>query len=80
MPQPAMPPKQLAATFASPRPVHSRFLSLGVLVISSTTAAVSTDSSRPTMAIAIAGSRMMRSVSQTSGTSGRPNAGKASGR
>ncbi len=79
MPQPAMPPNRLAAMLASPRPEHSRFLSLGVSVISSTTAAVSTDSSRPTMAIASAGSAMMRSVSIDAGTSGRPKLGSASG-
>ena len=74
-----MPPKQLAAMLARPRPAHSRFLSLGVSVISSTTAAVSTDSSSPTIAIASAGSRMMRSVSSDAGTSGKPNSGSASG-
>ena len=79
MPQPAMPPNTLEAMLASPRPVHSRFLSLGVLVISSTTAAVSTDSSSPTMAIASAGSKMMRSVSRLAGTCGSPHCGSASG-
>jgi len=54
-------------------------LSLGVSVSSSTTAAVSTDSSRPTMAIASAGSRMMRSVSSDTGTCGNANTGSASG-
>ena len=79
IPQPAMPPKQLAAMLARPRPVHSRFLLLGVSVSSSTTAAVSTDSSRPTMAMASAGSKMVRSVSSVAGTSGRPQAGRALG-
>ena len=79
IPQPAMPPKQLAAMLASPKPAHSRFLSLGVSVSSSTTAAVSTDSSRPTMAITSAGSKMMRKVSSDTGTCGNANTGSASG-
>ncbi|MNV02446.1 hypothetical protein D3C71_926820 [compost metagenome] len=79
IPQPAMPPNRLAAMLATPSPAHSRFLSLGVSVSSSTTAAVSTDSSRPTMAIASAGSRMMRRVSSDAGTCGSANTGNASG-
>ena len=75
-----MPPNKLAAMLASPKPAHSRFLLLGVSVISSITAAVSTDSSRPTMAIAKAGKRMMRSVSSDAGTAGRAKIGNASGR
>ena len=80
MPQPAMPPNRLAETLARPRPVHSRLLLLGVPVRSSTTAAVRTDSSRPTMAIARAGRAMMRSVSRLAGISGRANSGRLSGR
>ena len=57
---------------ARPSPVHSRFLLDGVAVISSTTRAVISDSSRPTIAMASAGIAMMRRVSQFHGTSGRP--------
>jgi hypothetical protein len=79
IPQPAMPPKKLAATLATPRPLHSRFFELGVSVSSSTTLAVIIDSSRPTIAMANAGSAMMRSVSSVSGTSGSAKAGSAPG-
>ncbi len=48
--QPAMPPSRPVAMFASPWPLHSRFLSLPVSVISSTMVAVISDSRRPTTA------------------------------
>ncbi len=48
--QPAMPPMKPVAVLAMPWPMHSRFLSLGVSVSSSTMVAVISDSSRPTAA------------------------------
>lgn len=48
--QPAMPPSRPVAMFARPWPLHSRFLSLPVSVISSTMVAVISDSRRPTTA------------------------------
>ncbi|MDR7102154.1 hypothetical protein J2X37_001314 [Croceicoccus sp. BE223] len=50
--QPPMPPTSAAAMLALPWPAHSRRLSLSVSVMSSTICAVSSDSSRPTAAIA----------------------------
>ena len=79
MPQPAMPPNRLEAILARPRPLLSRFLELGVSVSSSTTLAVIMDSSRPTIAIAKAGSAIRRRVSSDQGTSGRANEGKDCG-
>ena len=49
--QPPMPPKKPVAKLAMPWPLHSRRLSLGVSVMSSTIRAVIIDSSRPTAAI-----------------------------
>ena len=48
--QPAIPPIKPAPILATPWPLHSRFLSLGVSVRSSTIVAVIIDSSRPTTA------------------------------
>ena len=48
--QPAMPPKKPATMLPTPCPAHSRFLSLGVSVMSSTMVAVIIDSRRPTTA------------------------------
>ena len=50
MAQPAMPPRKPVATLAMPWPRDSRSLSERVSVMSSTSWAVSSDSSRPTMA------------------------------
>lgn len=74
-----MPPNRLAATLATPRPLHSRFFELGVSVRLSTTLAVIIDSSRPTIAMASAGSAIRRSVSSVKGTSSHANTGRASG-
>ena len=74
-----MPPMKPVATLATPWPTHSRFLSLGVSVSSSTICAVSKDSSRPTTARVSDTGRMMRSVSRFSGTSGSRNIGRLSG-
>ncbi len=52
MAQPAMPPMNPVAVLATPCATHSRFLSLGVSVSSSTICAVISDSSRPTAATA----------------------------
>ena len=79
MPQPAMPPKRLAATLARPRPLHSRFLALGVSVSSSTTLAVIIDSSKPTIAMAKRGQGDEASVSSENGTGGSAKTGNASG-
>ena len=77
--QPPMPPNSAEAMLATPCPAHSRFLLLGVSVMSSTICAVSSDSSRPTAAsVSETGSRM-RSVSRVSGTCGRPKLGSAEG-
>ena len=57
----AIPPKTLAAILVRSRPVHSWFWVPGVPAISSITAAVSTDSCKPTMAMVSAGRAMMRS-------------------
>ncbi|MNV82970.1 hypothetical protein D3C71_1767430 [compost metagenome] len=59
--------------------MHSRRLSLGVSVMSSTICAVIMDSSRPTAAIVSEYGRMMRSVSSVKGTSGSPKDGRADG-
>ena len=48
--QPPMPPNTADAMLATPWPTHSRFLLLGVSVMSSTICAVSRISSRPTAA------------------------------
>ena len=50
MAQPAMPPIKPVAMLATPWPMHSRFLLLGVSVRSSTMEAVIIDSSKPTTA------------------------------
>ena len=52
MAQPPMPPKKPVTTLAAPWPHASRVLSERVSVMSSTSFAVSSDSSRPTRAIA----------------------------
>ncbi len=54
MAQPPMPPKNPVMTLAAPCPQASRVLSEWVSVMSSTSFAVSSDSSRPTSAIASA--------------------------
>src|SRR5690606_40692707 len=58
--QPAMPPTRPATMFATPCPAHSRFLLLGVSVMSSTMVAVINDSSNPTTASGIARSEERR--------------------
>ena len=50
MAQPAMPPKKPVTKLAMPWPMHSRFLSLRVSSSRRRSAAVSSDSSRPTAA------------------------------
>ena len=74
-----MPPNRAEATLAIPCPTHSRFLPLGVSVMSSTICAVSSDSSRPTAARVSAIGAMIRSVSSVNGTSGTPKLGSAEG-
>ena len=54
MAQPPMPPKKPVMTFEAPWPQDSRVLSEWVSVMSSTSLAVSSDSSSPTSAIASA--------------------------
>src|SRR3954462_4997517 len=59
--------------------MHSRFLSLDVCVISSTTVAVIIDSSKPTTDIVAEYGSTISNVSRLSGTCGSPNIGKADG-
>ena len=77
--QPPMPPNNPETTFATPCPQDSRVLSERVSVMSSTSFAVSRDSSSPTNAMPMLNGRISHSVSHVSGTSGRPSAGNASG-
>ncbi len=77
--QPAMPPKKPVTTLAMPWPWASRFLPEGVSVRSSRMEAVSSDSSRPTIASAKAVGKMICRVSQFSGISGNRNTGRPSG-
>ena len=79
MAQPAMPPNRPATMFAAPCPRHSRFLSEGVSVSSSTMAAVISDSSSPTTARVAETGRIVRSVSKVGGTRGSRKAGKSEG-
>ncbi|MNX93577.1 hypothetical protein D3C86_1257650 [compost metagenome] len=80
MAQPGMPPSTPATILAMPWPRHSLFLSLAVSVKSSTMAAVISDSSSPTTAIATEYGKMMRSVSSVNGTAGRAKLGRWSGK
>jgi hypothetical protein len=75
-----MPPKKPVTMLAMPWPWLSVCLSLWVSVISSTTAAVSSDSSRPTMAIATETGAMMRNVATVNGTWGTWKKGSVEGR
>ena len=77
--QPPIPPNSPASTFAPPCPNDSRVLSERVSVTSSTSLAVSSDSSSPTSAIARAYGKITCSVSQVYGTSGMRNAGSELG-
>ena len=79
MAQPPMPPKKPVTTLATPWPHASRVLSEWVSVMSSTSLAVSSDSSSPTSAMASAYGAMICSVSRVSGTSGRNSDGQAVG-
>ena len=77
--QPAIPPKKPDTILAMPCPRASRFLSLGVSVISSTIDAVRSDSMRPTRASASATGKMIRNVSRLNGTAGRLKKGSVEG-
>ena len=77
--QPPMPPKKPVMMLAAPWPQASRVLSEWVSVMSSTSLAVRSDSSRPTRAIARAYGAMICSVSRFSGTSGKNSDGRLSG-
>ena len=79
MAQPPMPPKSPVTRFAIPCPHPSRVLSEWVSVMSSTSFAVISDSSRPTRAMAIAYGPTIRSVSMVSGTCGQNRVGRLSG-
>ncbi|SAW21307.1 Uncharacterised protein [Klebsiella pneumoniae] len=77
--QPAMPPIKEVQMLATPCALHSRFLSLGVSVMSSTMVAVIIDSSSPTTASPAEYGRIIISVSRLSGISGIRNTGRLSG-
>ena len=77
MAQPPMPPKKPVTMLATPWPQASRVLSEWVSVMSSTSFAVISDSSRPTSAMASAYGAMMLQGVQVSGTSGRTRVGQA---
>ena len=78
--QPPIPPNSPDSTFAAPWPSDSRVFDEGVSVMSSTRAAVISDSSSPTTAIATANGKMMPRVSRVNGTSGISREGRLSGR
>ncbi|MNJ55997.1 hypothetical protein D3C77_515230 [compost metagenome] len=75
--QPAIPPKKPVTMLASPCPFISRFLSLGVSVISSIKVAVISDSSSPTMANDKDTGNITLNMSHDKPTSGRWNTGKS---
>lgn len=65
--------------FAAPCPQVSRVLEDGVSVMSSTSLAVSSDSSSPTTAMDRAYGKITCSVSNVQGTSGSPSTGSSRG-
>src|SRR5699024_7587218 len=67
MAQPPMPPKNPVTKLAMPWPLHSRRLSLGESVKSSTICAVIMDSSNPTAAIVSENGKIICSVSKVNG-------------
>ena len=77
--QPAMPPKKPVMTLAMPWPRVSRSLSDFVSVMSSTSLAVISDSSRPTAASVSEYGAMIVSVCSENGTAGSPRIGSESG-
>ena len=79
MAHPPMPPKKPVTMFATPCPHASRLLFEWVLVMSSTSLAVISDSRMPTSAIANAYGAMICSVSRLSGTLGKISDGRRSG-
>ena len=79
MAQPAIPPIKPDAILAMPCPLHSRYLSLGVSVISSTMVAVIIDSSSPTAANGTEYGKIIISVSRLNGIFGIKNIGSVSG-
>ncbi|MNT21220.1 hypothetical protein D3C72_1565520 [compost metagenome] len=79
MAQPPIPPKNPVTKLAMPCPLHSRRLSLGVSVRSSTICAVIIDSSNPTAAMVSEYGRMIRKVSKLNGTFGIRNTGRDEG-
>ena len=76
---PPIPPKAPESTFATPWPHASRVLREWVSVMSSTSLAVMSDSSRPTTAMARANGPMIPSVSRVNGTSGMKSSGRLCG-
>ena len=77
--QPPIPPKNPVMMLAAPWPQASRVFWEWVSVMSSTSLAVSSDSSSPTSAIARAYGAMICRVSSVHGTSGRSSEGRLSG-
>lgn len=80
MAQPPIPPNTADAMLAIHWPTNSRFLLLGVSVMSSTICAVSNDSSNPTAASVSATGATMPNVRSVNGTCGRPRLGGAEGK
>ena len=79
MAQPPIPPNKPVTMFATPCPKASRVLFEWVSVMSSTSFAVISDSSRPTIAIANAYGAMIVNVSNENGTCGMNSVGQAVG-
>src|SRR5699024_8691459 len=75
IPQPAIPPKNTETIFAIPCPLASRFLSLVVSDMSSTTVAVNNDTIKPTIDNEIAYGKMMLNASKLNGTFANKNVG-----
>ena len=76
---PPIPPKKPVTMLAAPCAQDSRVLFERVSVMSSTSLAVISDSSRPTSAMVRANGAMIRKVSRSSGTSGKNSDGRDSG-
>ena len=78
--QPPMPPKKPVMMLDAPWPHASRVLGEWLSVMSSTSLAVISDSSRPTSASPSAYGAMIWSVSSVNGTLGMSSVGRLSGR